>query len=366
MGTCCHVLCTFEDNTVKKSLYNSSSVWLKYFRYKRFAPDTVTWKDAQAICNVSSVNDIMHTERAYTELPTNFTAWTSSFIRTSDWAYFYGCLDVSVNMVSNDTKGKLNQYFPNSTNATESESVFKCAYLCSRNGDLFTFFRRFCKCIHQNELKSGIVERPMCMSTDVRNAQIIDRVYLMSHSSLPIFKFETEFWSKGIQKNGTEGIKYNCLTKRQDGTFISINCSSNNIIYCADGHRAYGTWSYAINLCLLRNESLLKEQNNSSHYWLGYFMYKEDESNQRCALILRNDITQSPIYQFRLCSDHLHVLCMDETDSSLISTQILINSDNHIPANSTETAFDISFKPTSTQMVDVQRSGVKTNTFESD
>ncbi|CAC5377647.1 unnamed protein product [Mytilus coruscus] len=137
----------------------------------------VTWKDAQAICNVSSVNDIMHTERAYTELPTNFTAWTSSFSRTSDWAYFY------------------------------------------------------------------------------------------------------------------------------------------------------------------------------------------DESNQRCALILRNDITQSPIYQFRLCSDHLHVLCMDETDSSLISTQILINSDNHIPANSTETAFDISFKPTSTQMVDVQRSGVKTNTF---
>ncbi|XP_052069396.1 uncharacterized protein LOC127708539 [Mytilus californianus] len=92
-------------------------------------------------------------------------------------------------------------------------------------------------------------------------------------------------------------------------------------------------------------------------------MYEEDESNQRCGAILRNDITQPPTYQFRPCSDHLHVLCMDETDSSFISTPISINSDNQIPANSTESAFDVSFKPTSTQIADVQRSGVKNNTF---
>lgn len=44
--------------------------------------------------------------------------------------------------------------------------------------------------------------------------------------------------------------------------------------------------------------------------------------------------------------------------AGLIITTIPVNSDKQIPLNSTE-----SFEPTSTKMTDVQRSGVKNNTF---
>lgn len=49
--------------------------------------------------------------------------------------------------------------------------------------------------------------------------------------------------------------------------------------------------------------------------------------------------------------------------AGLISTTISINSDQQFPVNSTESVFDISFKPTSTLMADVQKSGAKNNTF---
>ncbi|CAC5391488.1 unnamed protein product [Mytilus coruscus] len=107
-----------------------------------FNTHRVTWTDAQKTCKVPSVDDIMYTKNHYesTELPKNFTAWTSSMNRTSDWATFYGCLDVSV--PSTDIKITLNHYFENSLRAIDSRSVFKCAYFCTTQSDFFTYFSK--------------------------------------------------------------------------------------------------------------------------------------------------------------------------------------------------------------------------------
>lgn len=54
---------------------------------------TVTWEDAQHICNVPSSGDIMYTRNnGFGESTKSFTAWTSSMKRTSDWTTFYGML----------------------------------------------------------------------------------------------------------------------------------------------------------------------------------------------------------------------------------------------------------------------------------
>lgn len=57
--------------------------------------------------------------------------------------------------------------------------------------------------------------------------------------------------------------------------FFKFKVSYDFGIITPIGHRVYGTWSYGIHLCLLRNESLMKERNKRFEYWLGYFMYEE-------------------------------------------------------------------------------------------
>ncbi|CAG2219764.1 unnamed protein product [Mytilus edulis] len=57
---------------------------------------SVTWTDAQKLCNVPSVGDIMFKERGYTELPKTIIAWTSSLSSTSDWTFFHGHVITSV------------------------------------------------------------------------------------------------------------------------------------------------------------------------------------------------------------------------------------------------------------------------------
>lgn len=54
--------------------------------------EIVTWKEAQTVCSVPFVNDIVYTENNYSGLPTTFSAWTSSTSvnHTSDWTSFYG------------------------------------------------------------------------------------------------------------------------------------------------------------------------------------------------------------------------------------------------------------------------------------
>lgn len=54
-----------------------------------------------------------------------------------------GCLDVSVKMnTPEDVYKALYHHFPNSSYATNSNSVFQCAYSCTSKGDLFTFHVR--------------------------------------------------------------------------------------------------------------------------------------------------------------------------------------------------------------------------------
>ncbi|VDI42884.1 Hypothetical predicted protein [Mytilus galloprovincialis] len=63
--------------------------------------------------------------------------------------------------------------------------------------------------------------------------------------------------------------------------------------------------------------------------WLGYFMYEEDEGDEQCVAIQRNNISLSLTKKFRPCSEHLPVLCNDEqnTDRSIgtISTNTSYN-----------------------------------------
>ncbi|CAC5401466.1 unnamed protein product [Mytilus coruscus] len=327
-------------------------------------PSEVTWKDAQKLCNVPTIGDIIYTKRDFTELPEIFTAWTSSRNTTSDWTSFYGCLDASVNMVTiNETKRTLNKYFPDSTHAVESETVFKCAYFCTTKGDIFTFFRHVCKCIYETELKSQLVKIPVCIFWDSTKQENVDDVYSISRRSLPIFKFETDLQTKIIQKGDGKPDKYHCLAKT-NGTLTANDCTSKKKFTCEGGkqhytvgYSGYGTWTNATYKCLVDYESLLKNQSIYSDYWLRYFMYEEDKENQQCVAIRKNGTSLSLTYQFRPCSDRWPVLCKDEHDSSHISTPLFVNHESQFSTDSTESTF------TSTNLSDVQRPGVKKDTF---
>ncbi|VDI82291.1 Hypothetical predicted protein [Mytilus galloprovincialis] len=99
--------------------------------------------------------------------------------------------------------------------------------------------RQVCKCIHENEIKSRIVEMPKCIYWDPSKMENVDDVFSISRRSIPIFKF------------------------------------------------------------------------------------KRDKGNEQCVSIRKNSTSMSLNYQFRLCSDHLPVLCEDENDSNYLCSKII-------------------------------------------
>ncbi|XP_076076106.1 uncharacterized protein LOC143046958 [Mytilus galloprovincialis] len=280
------------------------------------------------------------------ELNKDFTAWTSSMNRTSDWTTFYGCLDASV---ESDIKTTLNKYFGNSSRAIDSRSVFKCAYFCTTKTVFFTYFKQVCKCIHKSELKSSIVKSPVCVTANSKNKDNFDQVYSTSQSAFPIFKFETKFRTKFIQKDNKESRKHHCLAIKE-GIFTTADCSLKMTAVCARGHSRFGSWSFIINSCLLKNESISNNKSDFKDVWIGYFMYEEDEANQMCLAILRNDFTQSLTYQTRNCSDRLAVLCIDENNLSPLSTSTALNNCSLPTTLDTGSLFSSNFKNTSTNI----------------
>ncbi|XP_071132915.1 neuroendocrine convertase 2-like [Mytilus edulis] len=121
------------------------------------------------------------------------------------------------------------------------------------------------------------------------------------------------------------------------------------------GYNGYGTWTNATHTCLSNNRSLLKSRSTYSDHWLRYFMYEEDKGNEQCVSIRKKSTSMSLNYQFRLCSDHLPVLCKDENDSNLISTPVLRNQGSQFSACSTKSNFERTTWPTVTNMYDVER-----------
>ncbi|VDI69111.1 Hypothetical predicted protein [Mytilus galloprovincialis] len=137
-------------------------------------------------------------------------------------------------VTTTDIKHTLNQYFPDSAYAIEFKSVFRCAYFCTITttaGNVFTFFKQVCKCFYEYELKSTLVKMPVCFYWDPAQMESVDKVYSISRSSLPIFKFET-------------------------------------------GFHGSGTWTTAIYNCAV-NGSLLKKKSDNSDHWLSYFKYED-------------------------------------------------------------------------------------------
>ncbi|CAG2215084.1 unnamed protein product [Mytilus edulis] len=117
---------------------------------------------------------------------------------------------------------------------------------------------------------------------------------------------------------------------------------------CAGGQSRFGTWSFIINSCLLKNESVSNNQSEFKDIWLGYFMYEEDKANQMCGAILRKDFTQSLTYQMRNCSDRLAVLCIDENNFSPLSTSTALNNCSLPTTLDTGSLFSSNLKNTST------------------
>ncbi|CAG2215079.1 unnamed protein product [Mytilus edulis] len=103
---CLPVLCvdqSYQDHISTPVLRNQGSEFVASSTESNFERTTwstltnmanverpVTWEDAQTICSIPSVNDIIYMKREDTKLPKTFTAWTSSRNRTSDWTSFYG------------------------------------------------------------------------------------------------------------------------------------------------------------------------------------------------------------------------------------------------------------------------------------
>ncbi|XP_071132912.1 uncharacterized protein [Mytilus edulis] len=235
----------------------------------------VTWKEAQTVCSVPSVNDIVCTENNYSGLPTTFSAWTSSASvnHTSDWASFYGCQDVNQNMIN--PLITLNEYFRNSIEATAVNSVFECAYLCTKRADYFTFVKHICKCIHEgDEIKTAVKKSPSCFKPDSKKH--IDDVYSESQSALPIFKFETDFQKKNLTMFNGKDQRYHCMGTQND-YFTIFDCNYSMEYRCADHFilGRSGNWNHAINSCLLSDKTLLKDLDIIKNGWLDYFQYTE-------------------------------------------------------------------------------------------
>ncbi|CAG2185530.1 unnamed protein product [Mytilus edulis] len=328
--------------------------------------EEASWAAAKNTCNVPSVGEILYaTNRAYTKLPEKFTAWTSSTGRTSDWTSFHGCLDVTVNNVPIEgLKPKLNEYFPYSPNATTFKSVFVCAYFCTGKTDVFTFVRHICKCIYQNELKLDLVMQPVCITPNFKNRDNVDGVYSISHSSLPIFKFETGFRKMSKQKDGTERYKHHCLARSINETLTDSDCRSTKNYYCVGGANGNGIWSYAINKCLDKNALLSIDRSDYQDYWLSYFMYEEYEEDEQCVAIQRNNISVSLTKKFRPCSEHLPVLCNDEQNSVKTSTPVFGNHGSQLSKTSTKSTSDRSFGTISTNISNNQKPGENNVTLD--
>ncbi|CAC5401467.1 unnamed protein product [Mytilus coruscus] len=171
-------------------------------------------------------------------------------------------------------------------------------------------------------MMSHLEMHSVCIIPNSTNLDNVDAVYSMSHSSLPIFRFETEFRTKIIQNADTESSEYHCLTKGTGDTLTSNDCTSDKSFHCTD-----------------------------------------DKGNESCVAVLNDDISCSLTYQFRPCSDHLPVLCRDKNNPSHISTPYFVNRGSHFPADSTESTFIELCKPTSTKISDVQRPGENNETF---
>ncbi|CAC5387921.1 unnamed protein product [Mytilus coruscus] len=204
-----------------------------------------------------------------------------------------------------------------------------------------------------------------------------------------------------IQKGDTERRKHHCLGRNINGTLTTNDCRSQKMNYCVDGANGYERWSTAINICLFKNESLSNDRSDYQDNWLGYFMYEErvmfmlfsclDKENEQCVAILRKDISLSLTNQFKPCSEHLSVLCNEEHNSDVLhieigsdgrgsgtnksptpcqfcggvhtSTPVFVNYGSQFSKGSTESIFDRSLEPVSTNSSNVQRPGKKNDTF---
>ncbi|XP_052068513.1 uncharacterized protein LOC127707786 [Mytilus californianus] len=99
----------------------------------------------------------------------------------------------------------------------------------------------------------------------------------------------------------------------------------------------------------------MKKERNYSDYWLGYFKYEEEKANEQCVAILRTDISRSLTFEYRSCSDHLPVLCFDESYPSNIITPVLRNRGSEFSESSTKSNFQRTTRPTLANISDVKR-----------
>ncbi|CAC5419082.1 unnamed protein product [Mytilus coruscus] len=166
------------------------------------------------------------------------------------------------------------------------------------------------------------------------------------------------FRTKIIQNGGREPHKHHCLANR-NGTLEIYYCKSEKNFSCEGGYIGYGTWTTAIYKCLLNNQSLLEDKSDLMEYWLRYFRFEDDHGIEKCVAVERKNMSRTLIYQFRPCSDLVLVLCKDERESSHIITPLIGNDGSRFSGESTESIFDRTMKPSSTNSTDhVQRPGI--------
>ncbi|CAC5391489.1 unnamed protein product [Mytilus coruscus] len=249
-----------------------------------------------------------------------FYAWTSTQQLFSDWAFFYGCIDIHI---PKEDEHRLSTYFSNSEGIfiAAKDDIFKCAIYCT-NMNYFVYYITTCLCI------TSIGTYPVTDTTVCISPCRTDSVFCSSGFGVPLFKYKPEV----ISRRSMFYYSYHCVATKH-GYNYDDNCYTGFHGFNCNGIENIGlhtNWINAVNNCTNCKTTLPNAvRNSSAGLWLRYFRYQilnpaTNKERRKCiAVFLKNnqefnsDYIQWSHYQEKNCSELLPFICLGQKTAAV-------------------------------------------------
>ncbi|CAC5387919.1 unnamed protein product [Mytilus coruscus] len=272
----------------------------------------VSWEAAKKSCSVPQLSMILPSNDY--EEDNGFYAWTSTQELFSDWAFFYGCLDIHI---PKEDEHRLYTYFSNSEQIfiAAKDDIFKCAIYCT-NMNYFVYYITTCLCI------TSIGTYPVTDSTDCISPCRTDSAFCSSGFGVPLFKYKPEV---KVSRRSMFYYSYHCVATK-NGYNYDDNCFTEFRGFNCNGIENIGlhtNWINAVNNCTNCKTTLPNAvRNSSAGLWLRYFRYQilhpaTNKERRKCiAAFVKNnqefnsDYIQWSHYQEKNCSELLPFICL--------------------------------------------------------
>ncbi|XP_076076107.1 uncharacterized protein LOC143046959 [Mytilus galloprovincialis] len=281
----------------------------------------VSWEAAKSSCSVPQLS-MLFPNNEYEE-NNGFYAWTSTQELFSDWAFFYGCIDIHI---PKEKEHRLSTYFSNNERMfiSAKDDIFKCAIHCT-NMNYFAYYITTCLCISNIETYP-VTDTKGCISPCHR-----DSVFCSSGFGVPLFKYKPDVT---VSRRSMFYYSYHCVATK-NGYNYDDNCYSIFHGFECNGKGKNGlhtNWISAVNNCTNWKTTLQNAARNSSaDLWLRYFRYQilnttTNKKRRKCiAIFVKNnqdyhsDYIQWSHYQDKNCSELLPFICLGDHKTASVA-----------------------------------------------